>query len=125
MDMLLHENVAGSPSEIGPIAKLPLHLSPSSFTRDHPDLADIEVSPRFDDLPDRAVMELADGLDLVCGVPAYGPRHNPQVLPLGHLPRLQDGTYARSVDGCGLLHKDVLARLDGGPQLAGPENRGG
>src|SRR5271157_1051652 len=124
MDMLLHENVTGSPSEIGPIAKLPLHLPPPGLTRDHPDLADIEIRPRFDDLADRPVMELADGLDLVCGVPAYRPRNNPQVLLLGHLPRLQDGTHARSVDGGGFLHKDVLARLDGGSKLAGPENRG-
>src|SRR5271157_122772 len=124
MDMLLDENVTGSPSEIGPIAKLPLHLSPPRLTRNHPNLADIEIGPRFDNLPDRAVIEPADGLDLVCRVPAHGPCHNAQVLSLGHLPRLQDGAHARSVDRCGFLHKDVLTRLDGRPQVAGSENRG-
>ncbi|MCK7518839.1 MAG: hypothetical protein MZV64_14475 [Ignavibacteriales bacterium] len=121
--MLFDDVVAGRPGEVEPVAALPLHLAHLGRLLDDPQVALVPVALAADDLADRPLVEAVHELEVALLVAALGPGHDAQAF-LGRQFRAgDDRADADRVDGHGLLHEDVLARLDGGLEVEGPEAR--
>ena len=69
VDMLLDDVVAAQPDEVVPVIHLILHLGHARLPRAVPDSLGVEVSPGEEQVANESVVDLADGFNVVLGMP--------------------------------------------------------
>ena len=123
VDVLLDDVVAREPGEVEPVAALPLHLAHAGRALLHPQVALVPVALRRDDLADLAVLDALHHLEVARLVTPLRAGDDGEVLLLREVGRGDDRPDADRVDRDRLLHEDVLAGVDGGLEVDGPEAR--
>ena len=126
VDVLFDDVVAREPGEIQPVPALPFHLGHGRRLLDDPEVALVPIALAADDLADGPAVDPLHELEIALLVAALRAGDDRQPFPGGEIGGGDDRPHADGIDRDRLLHEDVLARLDRGLEVDGPEaGRGG
>ena len=121
MDVLLDDVVAAQPEEVVPVADLVLGVAPAGLALVGPDGALVPVDLAADDVADGTLVDPLQAFDVAGLVAALGAGDDRQSLLVRLFVGGQHLADAGAVDGDRLLGEELLARLDGGLDVLGPE----
>src|SRR5262245_21664158 len=121
--MLLDDMISAKPGEVIPISHLVLHIAPLRLTFFHPNWALIPVSPRRHNLPDGAIMDLLERLQISRLVVALSAGTNEKPFGFGFFVDRKAGSDAWPVNGDRLFSEDVFAGCDRGLEVGRSKSR--